>query len=223
MKNLDNVLKRRTIVLDMSTISGYPLATLFGKTRRAVLGLLLPVPEKGFYLREINRLTGVSVGALQRELKTLVAAGLVVREGCFPRISYRADITSPIFTQLKTLFAGQSSPPAMPLPSRASRVDRNLEVPQGALDGFCRRNKISRLAFFGSVLRDDFDPDSDIDMLVEFLPEHVPGLFRMEELQDELSAMFGGRKVDLRTPAELNHLFRRQVENTSEVRFVQTG
>jgi predicted nucleotidyltransferase len=67
---------------------------------------------------------------------------------------------------------------------------------------FCRRSHVRRLAFFGSVLRSDFRPDSDIDILIEFEPGHVPGL-AFFALQDELAQMLGHR-VDLHTPASLS-------------------
>ena len=67
-----------------------------------------------------------------------------------------------------------------------------------------------RLAFFGSVLREDFRPDSDVDVLVEFEEGHPVGLIRMAEIELELSALLG-RKVDLRTPAELSRYYRQEV------------
>jgi predicted nucleotidyltransferase len=81
-----------------------------------------------------------------------------------------------------------------------------LELPRNQIAGFCRRNHIRNLALFGSILRANFRPDSDIDVLVEFEPGHVPGLafFTIEE---ELSALVG-RKVDLNTPAGLSPYFR---------------
>lgn len=65
---------------------------------------------------------------------------------------------------------------------------------------FCRRHHIRRLSFFGSVLRDDFRLDSDVDVLVEFEPGKGPGFFRLAAMEEELSPLLGGRKVDLRTP-----------------------
>lgn len=85
---------------------------------------------------------------------------------------------------------------------------------------FCRRNHILRLSLFGSVLRPDFRPDSDIDVLVEFEPGHVPGL-RFIQMQEELSQMFGGRPVDLVTPKFLNHRIRDQVLRSAEVQYAQ--
>jgi predicted nucleotidyltransferase len=95
-----------------------------------------------------------------------------------------------------------------------------IAVPKERMAEFCRRNHIRRLAFFGSVLRDDFQPGSDLDVLVEFEPGHTAGLLRMAGLELELSAMFG-RKVDLRTPGELSRYFRDEVVRTSEVQYAQ--
>jgi len=91
-------------------------------------------------------------------------------------------------------------------------------VPKDQLVEFCRRNHIRKLALFGSVLREDFRPDSDIDVLVEFEPGHVPGL-RFIRLQDELSSLFGGRPVDLVTPKFLNRRIRDEVLRTAEVQY----
>jgi predicted nucleotidyltransferase len=92
-----------------------------------------------------------------------------------------------------------------------------ISVSQKKIADFWRRNHIRRLAFFGSVLRDDFGPDSDVDVLVEFEPVHIPGLsfFRME---DELSQILG-RKVDLNTPHFLSRHFRDLVLAEAEVQY----
>jgi predicted nucleotidyltransferase len=84
---------------------------------------------------------------------------------------------------------------------------------------FCRRHHIRKLAFFGSVLRDDFGPESDVDVLVEFEPGYVPGLalFSMEE---ELSTILG-RKVDLNTQGFLSPYFRDRVLSEAEIQYVQ--
>jgi hypothetical protein len=90
----------------------------------------------------------------------------------------------------------------------------HIRVDDSDLAVFCRKNHIRRLAFFGSVLRGDFRPDSDIDILVEFKPGHVPGL-GFFALQDELGQMLGHR-VDLHTPASLSSYFRDQVLREAE-------
>ena len=73
-----------------------------------------------------------------------------------------------------------------------------IEVPQQALDAFCRKWKITEFAFFGSVVRDDFGPDSDVDVLVSFDPTVRYGLFDLVHMEDELRGIFG-RDVDLVT------------------------
>jgi len=93
-----------------------------------------------------------------------------------------------------------------------------IEIPKDRLAKFCRRNHIRRLALFGSILCDDFRPDSDIDVLVEFEPGHVPGL-RFFALENELSELIG-RKVDLNTPAFLSGYFRDQTLAEAEVEYV---
>jgi len=94
-----------------------------------------------------------------------------------------------------------------------------IDIPKDEVAGFCERHHIRGLAFFGSILRDDFRPDSDVDILVEFQPGHTPGLLQMAGLEIQLSDMLG-HKVDLRTPAELSRYFRDEVVRTSEVQYV---
>ena len=84
---------------------------------------------------------------------------------------------------------------------------------------FCRKYYIRRLALFGSALRDDFGPESDVDVLVEFKPGHVPGLIAMARLERELSEAFGGRKVDMRTASDLSRYFRADVLAAAEVQY----
>ena len=96
----------------------------------------------------------------------------------------------------------------------------NIEVPGDKLADFCRRNHVRKLAFFGSVLRDDFQPTSDVDVLVEFLPVRPVGFLRMARLELELTGILG-RKVDLRTPAELSRYFRDEVINGAEVQYAE--
>jgi uncharacterized protein len=96
----------------------------------------------------------------------------------------------------------------------------HLGIHQKKLADFCRRNYIIRLSLFGSVLHDSFGPDSDIDVLVEFDPLHVPG-FAFIRIQDELSDLFGGRRVDLVTPKFLNRRIKTQVEAEAELLYAQ--
>ncbi|HKC63561.1 MAG TPA: nucleotidyltransferase family protein, partial [Pyrinomonadaceae bacterium] len=100
-------------------------------------------------------------------------------------------------------------------------AQKNIKVGRQAIADFCRRNHIVKLSFFGSVLRDDFSPASDIDVLVEFDPEHIPGLFRLARMERELSALLGNRKVDLRTPKDLSRYFRDEVIASAEVQYAE--
>jgi predicted nucleotidyltransferase len=90
-----------------------------------------------------------------------------------------------------------------------------IEVSQEAIAAFCQRHHIRRLALFGSVVRADFGPQSDVDVLVEFEPEHTPGL-AFFAMQDELSDLLG-RRVDLNTPACLSPYFRDEALAEEEV------
>ncbi len=92
-----------------------------------------------------------------------------------------------------------------------------IDIPQDKIAEFCRRNHIRRLALFGSVLRDDFRPDSDVDVLVEFEPDTHIGL-RFFALEQELSELLG-RKVDLNTPGFLSRCFRDGVLAEAEVQY----
>ncbi|MBI5154323.1 nucleotidyltransferase family protein [Candidatus Poribacteria bacterium] len=92
-----------------------------------------------------------------------------------------------------------------------------LEIDKDALAAFCRRNHIRKLSLFGSILRDDFTPESDVDVLVEFEPGARTG-FAFFRMQEELSALLG-RRVDLNTPGFLSQFFREKVMGEAEVVF----
>lgn len=90
-----------------------------------------------------------------------------------------------------------------------------IEISQQAIADFCRRHRVQRLSLFGSILRDDFREDSDIDVLVQFEPGAVPG-YGFFSMQEELSSLLG-RKVDLHTPGFLSKYFRDEVLHEMEV------
>ena len=94
-----------------------------------------------------------------------------------------------------------------------------IEIPKAKIAEFCKRHLIRKLSLFGSVLRDDFRPDSDIDILVEFEDGAKVGLFDVAAMELELSDVMG-RKVDIRTPAELSRYFRDDVLNRAELQYV---
>jgi predicted nucleotidyltransferase len=101
------------------------------------------------------------------------------------------------------------------------RTQNELQPSKERIAEFCQRHHIRKLSLFGSVLRDDFHPESDVDVLVEFEPGHAPGFFRLFDLEEELSGLFGGRKVDLRTPQDLSRYFRDEVVAQAEVQYAR--
>ncbi len=105
--------------------------------------------------------------------------------------------------------------------SDIEQMELHVTVDKSQVEAFCRRNHIRRLSLFGSVLRSDFPVDSDIDVLVEFDPEHVPGLLRLARMERELGSLFG-RPVDIRTPEDLSHYFRQEVVDSAMEQFVAT-
>jgi len=96
-----------------------------------------------------------------------------------------------------------------------------ITVPKSKIAEFCRRNQIRKLALFGSVLRSDFAPGSDVDVLVEFAPGRSVGFFELYDLEQELSEIFAGRKVDLNTPQCLSKYFRDEVVAEAEVEYAE--
>lgn len=96
----------------------------------------------------------------------------------------------------------------------------HIDIPREKIADFCRRHHIKKLSFFGSILREDFGPESDIDVLVEFEMDHVPGLIRMAGMEIELSEIVA-HKVDLRTPEDLSRYFRQDVIDSAETVYAQ--
>ena len=96
-----------------------------------------------------------------------------------------------------------------------------IAMDKGKIADFCRRNHIRKLAFFGSVLREDFRPDSDVDVLVEFATGKGSGFLGLAHMSGELSEILGGRTVDLRTPGELSVYFRNEVVSSASVQYAE--
>ena len=96
----------------------------------------------------------------------------------------------------------------------------NIRISREEITEFCKRNHIRRLSLFGSVLCGDFRADSDIDVLVEFDPDHIPGLIRLAGMEIELAEMLG-RNVDIRTEQDLSHYFRQEVVDSAEVQYAE--
>lgn len=97
----------------------------------------------------------------------------------------------------------------------------HIEIPRQKLAEFCQKHHIRKLALFGSVLRPDFRSDSDVDVLVEFDPAHVPGFIRLFQLEQELSRLLGGRRIDLVTPKFLNVRIRDRIVAGAEVQYAE--
>jgi len=99
-------------------------------------------------------------------------------------------------------------------------MKQKIKINRKKITEFCRKNHISKLSLFGSVLRDDFGPKSDVDVLVEFEPGAVVGLIRLAGMENELSKILG-RKVDLRTAQDLSIYFRDEVAKSAKVAYAQ--
>ena len=167
---------------------------LFCKTQRGVIGLLFGNPRRSFYANEIVRHAKAGIGAVQRELARLTAAGLLTVSRVGNQKHYQANPETPIFDELEAIVVNK-------------RVAG--EVPRRQLAAFCRRHHIGRLGIFGSAARGEAGDGSDIDLLVEFKAGAPASLFDMVRMQDELSRLFG-RKVDLATSAVLENPYRRR-------------
>ena len=95
---------------------------------------------------------------------------------------------------------------------RDSGMNSQLSIAKSELAAFCRAHGIRRLSVFGSALREDFGPESEVDVLVEFERDRIPELLGVAGMEIELSAIFGNRKIDLRTAEDLSHYFRQDID-----------
>lgn len=103
-------------------------------------------------------------------------------------------------------------------------MTRNFSIDRKKIYEFCKNHRIKKLSLFGSVLREDFTADSDIDVLVEFKDfSTTPGLFEFVELQEELSSIFGGRRIDLVTINALRDHLRQEILKTAEVQYEEAA
>ena len=97
-----------------------------------------------------------------------------------------------------------------------------IDIPEAQIAELCRRNGIRKLALFGSVLTGRFTDSSDIDILVDFRPQERVGFFRLANIEEALGPLFGGRKIDLRTPMDLSRYFRDQVVRDALVVYAES-
>jgi predicted nucleotidyltransferase len=97
-------------------------------------------------------------------------------------------------------------------------MEQQIKLDKDSLAEFCQKHHIQRLALFGSVLGDKFTENSDVDFLVEFHPEHIPGMIRLSGMERELSLLIG-RKVDMRTLVDLSQYIRDAVLQKAVVQY----
>ncbi len=181
-------------------------ALLGSKLRAKVLGWLFSHPDERYFVRQLAALVKEDSTNVSRALARLEKAGILISTTEGKQKYYQANQQSPLFNELKNLIARTSSTPSPRFP-----------VPANTLAEFCRRHHIKKLALFGSALRDDFRPDSDVDVMVEFEVGYVPG-FAIIDMENELSRLVG-RKVDLRTPGDLSRYFRDRVVREARVEY----
>lgn len=98
---------------------------------------------------------------------------------------------------------------------------RQLEIDEATLARFCEHHHIRRLSLFGSRLKGTEKPGSDVDLLVEFDRDAIPTLFELADMEQELSGLMGGLRIDLRTAEDLSHYFRAEVVQTAEVKYAR--
>ncbi|MGP8080338.1 MAG: nucleotidyltransferase domain-containing protein [Dehalococcoidales bacterium] len=190
------------------------LETLFGsKLRAKILGRLFTRSGERYFVRQLAATIGEDSTNVSRELARLEQAGLLVSITEGRQKYYQADPKSPLFKDIRGLMS--HLPAAQPDSNALLR--RRLKINQPELTGFCRLNHVQKLSLYGSVLRADFKPESDIDVLVEFQLGKTPGFLKMAGMEEELSNMIGGRKVDLRTPQDLSLQFRGRVMAEAKV------
>lgn len=197
---------------------------LFNAYHLRLLELFLLRPAGSLHVREIARRTGIPVGSLLRELRQLSGAGLLRRSRVGNQVHYEVDSSCSLVKELTAMMRKLERPSRADLqvaetgaayvPSPTSRgeiarVLKRLRVSPRTLAAVCRRHAVASLSFFGSATRTDFRPGSDVDVLVEFEPQHRATLTHVVELSEALSKVFGGRRVDVATTAILKNPFRR--------------
>ena len=221
----------------MGTTSRGLSEALFSKTQRRVLALLFGNPDRSYYANEIVRAARAGVGAVQRELQGLAAAGLVTVSRLGNQKHYRANPDSPIFEELRSIVSkvlgsvdrcanrragplrraayGAPRPAAAALhqPQASYAVGSHPvgpAVPGRKLAALCRRYGVRKLSLFGSAARGELTPESDVDLMVEFKPGSTVSLWDMPKMQAQFSALFGHRRVDLVPREVMKNPFRRK-------------
>jgi predicted nucleotidyltransferase/predicted transcriptional regulator len=201
----------------MNTNQTKLIECFFSQTRYSLLSLFFSRPEELLYVNQILKTLNCGTGTVQRELKMLTESGILTRKKLGNLVLYSLNRQNPIFEELKSIIHKTSPAPAQ---SPETFISNRIQISEKDLRNFCERHHINKLSLFGSVLRDDFRPDSDIDILVEFEPGHVPG-FGIISLEKELSTILG-RRVDIRTSADLSRYFRNKVVKEARTAYEHT-
>jgi predicted nucleotidyltransferase len=187
---------------------------LFGAYRHRVLSLLYLRPGDRFHVRMIARLTGVPAGSLHRELRQLADAGLLTAERSGNQVLYSANEGSPVFHELASMLDKTAgTPPTLHEHAAEYTVEPPGKLPEidaQALARVCRKYGVKKMSLFGSAARGELRPDSDVDLMVEFKPSSSTTSLDLIDLQDELAALFGNRKVEITSPGILKNPYRRR-------------
>lgn len=186
---------------------------LFGAYRHRVLSLLYLRPSDRFHVRRIARLTGVPAGSLHRELRQLAEAGLLVATRSGNQVLYGANEASPVFHELASMLDKTAgTPPTLHDHAAEYTVEPSgslSEIDRKALAAICRKYRVKKMSLYGSAARGELRPESDVDLLVEFQPKRGPSLWGLVDMQDALSPLFGGRRVEIAGPGILGNPYRR--------------
>ena len=194
---------------------------LFSKAQRRVLALLFGHSERSFYANEIVRAARAGVGAVQRELEGLAAAGLVTVSRVGNQKHYQANRGSPIFEELRSIVAKVLPPvatagpvaPVLQQPRAQYAVSAKaarLRIPKKEIAALCRKYGVKKLSVFGSAARGEMNPESDVDLMLEFDPASKTSLWDYPAMHDDFSALFDHRKVEFASPEILRNPFRRK-------------
>jgi predicted nucleotidyltransferase len=205
------------IIPNMGTKESGLSDALFSRTQRRVLGLLFGHPDRSFYANEIVRAARAGVGAVQRELGSLAAAGLVTVSRLGNQKHYQANRGSPIFEELRSIVAkvlvSARPAPVLQQPQAHYAVSARparLHIPRKKIAALCRKYGVRKLSLFGSAARGEMTSKSDVDLMVEFKPGQAPSLWDGPDMQKEFSTLFNGRRVDLVPPEIMRNPYRRK-------------
>jgi hypothetical protein len=164
------------MAVNNTTKNGDLLSGLFGsKLRAGVLGWLYTHSDERYFVRQLAGLLKEDSTNVSRELARLEKMCLLVAAMSGKQKLYQANKDHPVFAELQGMAMKNNEMRQKSPESPDRQIDTRFTIESKQLDSFCHRNHINKLSLYGSVLRDDFSPESDIDILVEFETGHVPG------------------------------------------------